>query len=103
MPRKNLKLITGTGDDRPIYVAGSFNDWRVAEETHRLEPGKLPGHWKIALDIPDEMVHVEYKYTRGGWEGVELGQHSQTLEPTRSCGRMGEYGTTVQGKSPTPY
>jgi len=83
MPRKNLKLITGTGDDRPIYVAGSFNDWRVAEETHRLEPGKLPGHWKIALDIPDEMVHVEYKYTRGGWEGVELGQHGENAHNHR--------------------
>lgn len=77
MPQKKLKLITGTGDDRPIYVAGSFNAWRVAEEAYRLKPGKLPGHWEITLDIPDEMDHVEYKYTRGGWECVELGKHGE--------------------------
>lgn len=77
MPRKKLKLITGTDDDRPIYVTGSFNDWRVAEEAYRLERGRLPGHWEIELDIPDDMTHVEYKYSRGGWEGVELGQHGE--------------------------
>lgn len=77
MPRKKLILITGTDDDRPIYVAGSFNDWRVAEDAYRLQPGEEPGQWEIMLDIPDEVLHIEYKYSRGGWECVELGQHSE--------------------------
>ena len=77
MPRKKLKLITGTDDDRPIYVAGSFNDWRVAEEGYRLCPGKLPGQWEVTLEIPEDVIHVEYKYTRGGWETVELGEYGE--------------------------
>ncbi len=77
MPRKKLNLITGTDDDRPIYVAGSFNKWRVAEDAYQLQAGQLPGQWEITLDLPDDMVHVEYKYTRGGWEAVELGQHGE--------------------------
>jgi predicted alpha/beta superfamily hydrolase len=77
MHRKKLKLITGTDDDRPVYVAGSFNDWRVAEERYRLQPSELPGQWEITLEIPDEVTHVEYKYTRGGWECVELGNHGE--------------------------
>ncbi|TXF89519.1 hypothetical protein FUA23_09955 [Neolewinella aurantiaca] len=77
MRRKKLQLITGTDDDRPIYVAGSFNDWRVAEEAYRLQPGSKAGQWEIYLDLPDDIDHVEYKYTRGGWECVELGQHGE--------------------------
>jgi predicted alpha/beta superfamily hydrolase len=78
MPRKKLQLITDTDDDRPIYVAGSFNAWRVAEELYRLHPGKEAGQWEVNLELPEDTLFVEYKYTRGGWECVELGKTGET-------------------------
>ena len=84
MPRKKLRLITNTDDERPLYVAGTFNDWAVAEERYRLRPSKLPGQWEVTLDLPAEPLRVEYKYTRGGWEAVELGEYGENaLNHTR--------------------
>jgi predicted alpha/beta superfamily hydrolase len=75
MPQRTLKLITTTDDDRPVYVAGTFNDWKVPDEAYRMEPGPRPGSYRRTFQFPDDVLKVEYKYTRGGWEGVELGQY----------------------------
>lgn len=79
MPSKTLKLITDTtDDDRPIYVAGSFNNWTAADENHRMAPTELPGQYEHTLELSAGTKHVEYKYTRGGWEGVELGKFGES-------------------------
>ena len=77
MPRKTLHLLTETNDDRPIYVAGTFNEWTVAQENYRLHPSHLPNQYSIDLDLPEDPARVEYKYTRGGWEAVELGEYGE--------------------------
>ena len=84
MPRKTLYLITDADDERPIYVAGTFNGWREGQEDYRLRPSTLPGQYEITLDLPDGTTRVEYKYTRGGWEFVELGDYGENaLNHTR--------------------
>ncbi|HHH49608.1 MAG TPA: carbohydrate esterase, partial [Saprospiraceae bacterium] len=67
-----LQVNTELVDDRPIYVAGNFNNWKAADELFRLSKiadGKyqfvFPKNFK-----PTEAI--EYKYTRGDWENVEL-------------------------------
>ncbi|MCP9236809.1 alpha/beta hydrolase-fold protein [Lewinella sp. JB7] len=77
MPHRTLKLITTTDDDRPVYVAGSFNNWQVGEEAYRMQPDSKPGRYRRTFRFPDTEHRVEYKYTRGGWEGVELGEHGE--------------------------
>jgi len=78
MPRKTLQLITPVkNDDRPIYVAGSFNDWTASDENHRMVPAGAPDRYEHTLELPVDVPHVEYKYTRGGWEGVELGSFGE--------------------------
>ncbi|OAV42988.1 alpha/beta hydrolase [Lewinella sp. 4G2] len=79
MPRKTLHLLTEAEDDRPIYVAGTFNNWTVAQENHRLTPSGLPNQYSVELDLPAEPNRIEYKYTRGGWEAVELGDSGQSV------------------------
>ena len=84
MPRKTLHLLTDTDDDRPIYVAGTFNDWTVAQDEYRLQSSDLPNQYHIELELPETPTRVEYKYTRGGWEAVELGPHGESaLNHTR--------------------
>ena len=77
MPQKTLNLITDSDDDRPIYVAGSFNNWTAGDEQYRMVPSGLPNQYEFTFDFPNTLLHVEYKYTRGGWEGVELGRHNE--------------------------
>lgn len=78
MPQRTLRLLTDTAtDDRPIYVAGNFNDWAIGEEPYRLKESSESGQFEISLDLPDSIKHIEYKYARGGWEGVELGQNGE--------------------------
>lgn len=78
MPQKTLNLITDSDDDRPIYVAGSFNNWTAGDEKYRMASSDLPNQYEFTFDFPNALSHIEYKYTRGGWEGVELGQHNES-------------------------
>jgi len=78
MPQRTLRLITDTtNDDRPIYVAGNFNNWAIGEEQYQLKENSKLGQFEISLDLPDNIKHIEYKYARDGWEGVELGQYGE--------------------------
>ena len=79
MPQKTLTLINqgNPEDQRPLYVAGTFNDWQVAQPEYQLQPTGLPDQYAITLDLPAEPNRIEYKYTRGGWEAVELGQYGE--------------------------
>ncbi len=84
MPQKTLYLKSASEDTRPIYVAGTFNDWTAAHTGYRLQPAEEDDLYKIELDLPQEPERVEYKYTRGGWEAVELGrQGERTYNHTR--------------------
>ncbi|WP_020568560.1 alpha/beta hydrolase-fold protein [Neolewinella persica] len=78
MPKKTLKLITDSDDDRPIYVAGSFNEWSAGDERYQMASSDLPNQYEYTFDFPDDISHIEYKYTRGGWEGVELGRFNES-------------------------
>ncbi|MEM9836324.1 MAG: alpha/beta hydrolase-fold protein, partial [Bacteroidota bacterium] len=69
---KSLRLITSTADDRPVYVAGNFNNWDARHTDYQMTEGDNPGEYLLQLDVPDRFEFAEYKYTRGGWEGVEL-------------------------------
>ncbi|HEX2210990.1 MAG TPA: alpha/beta hydrolase-fold protein [Longimicrobium sp.] len=59
----------GTAGD--IYVAGSFNNWNPADSAYRLSASG--GEYVITLP-PSIRGAVEFKFTRGSWETVEMGQ-----------------------------
>ncbi|MEM6397229.1 MAG: alpha/beta hydrolase-fold protein [Bacteroidota bacterium] len=74
MRRRLLVHDHGIDDERPIYVTGSFNDWKPGQDSYRLKPTDKPNYYKIELELPQETEWVEYKYTRGGWDAVELNE-----------------------------
>jgi predicted alpha/beta superfamily hydrolase len=85
MPKHTLFLVTNTDDDRPIYVAGTFNNWQIGKAEFKLTPTGTDGQYQIVLDLP-EGTKVEYKYARGGWEAVELGSYGENaLNHTRNA------------------
>ncbi|AQG82184.1 alpha/beta hydrolase [Spirosoma montaniterrae] len=73
-----LNLFTPVHDDRPVFVAGNFNDWHPADERFRLRqtgPGEYEFEFPTDILLPDIL---DYKYTKGGWDHVELSSTAET-------------------------
>ncbi len=80
--------VAETGTD-PVYVAGNFNDWNPSEPEHMLRFAGA-GRYTVELPIdPEQFPHVEYKYTRGNWDSVEIdawGNYTENRHLTRHAG-----------------
>lgn len=72
-----IELKTPTADKRPIFITGNFCEWLPDLEAYKLTE-ETPGHYYFQfpedLQLPNP---IEYKYTRGGWDQVELDNYGQ--------------------------
>lgn len=68
----NLK--TNDEDERPIYITGNFNAWNPKDPQYKLS-SKNKSH-TIIIDDKNLPPTIEYKYTKGGWENVELDKNN---------------------------
>lgn len=67
-----LELTTLRQDDRPVYVAGNFNEWKGQDERYRMEQVE---ETKFRFTFPEGTIlpsPFEYKYLRGDWTEEEL-------------------------------
>ncbi|MCU0341825.1 MAG: alpha/beta hydrolase-fold protein [Spirosomaceae bacterium] len=68
----SLELTTAADDERPVFVSGNFCDWYP--DVPKFEMKKV-ATGKYSFQFPPDFQFdesVEYKYTRGGWDQVEL-------------------------------
>ncbi len=68
----SLELATPVDDERPVYLSGNFCDWYpdlTEFEMEKVSKGKYKFSFPPEKNLPDT---IEYKYTRGGWDFVEL-------------------------------
>ncbi|MFP3595151.1 alpha/beta hydrolase [Chryseobacterium sp. SIMBA_029] len=81
-----FELYTEESDDRTVYITGNFNNWNPRDPGFQLK--KLdPNSYSIDIDsqlLPD---HIEYKFTKGGWENVELDQYG-SITPNRKAEKI---------------
>jgi len=86
-----LELSTPVIDDRPVFLTGNFCDWHPHIDSLALQPVE-PGHYTLEFptdfSLPDV---IEYKYTRGSWDHVELNGSGEA-----SPNRIALTGTTFQ-------
>lgn len=80
-----LELTTPADDNRPVFVAGNFCQWQPDVERFQLQK---TGAGRYVIELPAEMAPgpLEYKYTRGSWDSVELspageGVSNRILQP----------------------
>lgn len=81
-----LELYTDSHDERPVFVAGNFNDWQPTDERfqlYRLEAGHYTLNLPDGVDWPRPFL---YKYTRGTWADVELNATGDS-SPDRQLGK----------------
>lgn len=67
-------------DDRPVYLAGDFNDWNPQHADFQLTKDR--GTYSIELQLPAGVTEVAFKFTRGGWENGEIDKHGN-ITPNR--------------------
>nr|AIA14890.1 Putative esterase [uncultured bacterium] len=68
----SIELTTRAIDDRPVYITGNFCKWLPDLEEYRMKmvsPGNYHYQFPEDMELPSPL---EYKYTRGGWNQVEL-------------------------------
>ncbi|MCH8566829.1 MAG: hypothetical protein LAT67_01140 [Balneolales bacterium] len=67
-----IQLFTDQADDRPVYIAGNFNDWSPALDRYKLKKNN-DFEYEFVFELVDDLPDViEYKFTRGGWSDAEL-------------------------------
>jgi predicted alpha/beta superfamily hydrolase len=73
-----LELTTPIDDERPVFISGNFCEWypNMADfQMKRIDAGRFVYDFPIEAKLPDK---IEYKYTRGGWNHVELDGYGNT-------------------------
>lgn len=74
-------LNTAEKDNRPIFITGNFNKWNPKDYHFQLS---ILDANTYTIDIEDQLLgdDIEYKFTKGGWENVELDQYGN-ITPNR--------------------
>lgn len=68
----SFELQTDPDDFRPVFLTGTFNDWKAQDPSYVMEllsPGKYTFQFPADFQWTSPL---EYKYVRGGWDGEEL-------------------------------
>lgn len=78
-----FNVSTEAVDDREIYITGNFNNWNPKDRAFQL---KQSDHDTFFIEIDDEALpeKIEYKFTKGGWENVELDVYGN-ITPNRKA------------------
>lgn len=78
-----------------LFIAGNFNDWNPADEKYQLKNNN--GVYSITF-TPKNMNNLEYKFTHGGWQNVEVHvDGSQTKNRTVTYIAGANIENTVEG------
>ena len=76
MHKFTFQLTTHPDDERPVYLASNFNNWEVQDENMRMT--SLSGG-RYQLDVYGHInFPIEYKYTRGSWNQVEMDEYGNS-------------------------
>ncbi|MDR6404312.1 putative alpha/beta superfamily hydrolase [Chryseobacterium ginsenosidimutans] len=72
-------------DNRAAYITGNFNSWNPKDDRYRLtqlDPNKY------FIEIDDQILPdmIEFKFTKGGWENVELDKYGN-ITPNRKASK----------------
>ncbi|TDE18589.1 alpha/beta hydrolase [Dyadobacter psychrotolerans] len=72
-----IELKTPPTDKRPVYITGNFCKWLPDLEKYKMEEDAV-GHYSFQFPADLELPYpLEYKYTRGGWDQMELDNYGQ--------------------------
>ncbi|WP_209390179.1 alpha/beta hydrolase [Chryseobacterium sp. RR2-3-20] len=74
-------LKTAENDARPVFITGNFNNWNPKDYKFQLEKSE-DNTYNITIDNNLLPEIIDYKFTKGGWENVELDKYG-SITPNR--------------------
>lgn len=82
-------------DDRTVYITGNFNNWNPKDYNFQLKPLDPNNYY---IEINDEILPdvIEYKFTKGGWENVELDIYGNITPNRKASKAAGKTADTVE-------
>jgi hypothetical protein len=82
---------------RPIYMASGANSWDPGDPDFQLEP-RSDKRWQLVVEPGVLGENVEFKFTLGGWNTVELDPEGQEI-PNRTLPDV-DISNLAQGERP---
>ena len=89
-----FNLYTEDVDARAIFITGNFNGWKPKDLSYELQRTDANNFY---IDVEDEILpeKIEYKYTKGGWENVELDKFGSITPSRKTSKKRKEINDTV--------
>ncbi|MDH6254006.1 putative alpha/beta superfamily hydrolase [Chryseobacterium sp. H1D6B] len=91
-----FELYTEESDERTIYITGNFNNWNPRDNAFMLTQSD-PNNFFIEIDDQILPSDIEYKFTKGGWENVELDSYGN-ITPNRKIQKTEKYVSDIVKK-----
>lgn len=80
-----FNLETNETDLRKVYITGNFNQWNPKQDEYELKENDK-NHFYIEINDNILPQNIEYKFTKGGWENVEIDQYG-SITPNRKTNK----------------
>ncbi len=75
-----FKLTSKVDDHRPIYITGNFNNWNPRDARYKMTRNE-DSSYEIKIPVHETFPsQLEYKYTKGGWENVEIDKFGNIIK-----------------------
>lgn len=90
-----FELYTDEKDDRPVFITGNFNNWNPKDYNYLLQRSDSHHYF---IEIEDEKLadEIEYKFTKGGWENVELDKYGNITPNRKTKKSLPKVSDTVE-------
>ncbi|VEH21018.1 Predicted hydrolase of the alpha/beta superfamily [Chryseobacterium nakagawai] len=90
-----FELYTDEKDDRPVFITGNFNNWNPKDDNYLLQRSDSHHYF---IEIEDEKLadEIEYKFTKGGWENVELDKYGNITPNRKTKKSLQKVSDTVE-------
>ncbi len=66
-------------ESQPIYIGTNHGNWHPGNPEFLMSP-RSDGKWQIILDQPTQPGRMQFKFTRGTWETVEVDAKGEQIQ-----------------------
>ena len=66
-------------ESQPIHIGTNHGNWHPGNPEFRMSP-RSDGKWQIILEQPTQPGRMQFKFTRGSWETVEMDAKGEQIE-----------------------
>jgi len=66
-------------ESQPIFIGTNHGNWHPGNPEFRMSP-RSDGKWQIILEQPTQPGRMQFKFTRGSWETVEVDSAGEQIE-----------------------